>query len=224
MFIYKTTNLLNGKIYIGQDSKNNPKYFGSGLYLNKSIKKYGIENFKKEILFSFNSKEEALLKEEEIVDMLFVDRQDTYNFKIGGEGGWDHIPKMIKENPLYKEKFYSKVSASLKRGYKEGRLKGWKNMEGHINGFKGKHHSVETKKILSEKNKIPIESINLRLNDIDEAIKIYAGTKTGFIGYLARKWKLSHTQSKRFIEYHFKMTIEEFKESNGLKNRIKNNG
>ena len=39
MIIYKTTNLITGKIYIGQDSKNNPKYLGSGKYLNLSIKK-----------------------------------------------------------------------------------------------------------------------------------------------------------------------------------------
>ena len=50
MIIYKTTNLINGKIYIGQDSKNDPKYIGSGYLLIKSIKKYGKNNFKKEIL------------------------------------------------------------------------------------------------------------------------------------------------------------------------------
>ena len=50
MVIYKTTNLINGKIYIGQDSKNNPKYLGSGVIFLKAIKKYGKENFVKETL------------------------------------------------------------------------------------------------------------------------------------------------------------------------------
>src|SRR3972149_9779970 len=48
--IYKTTNLINGKIYVGQDSNNNSKYLGSGSIFKKSIKKYGKSNFIKEIL------------------------------------------------------------------------------------------------------------------------------------------------------------------------------
>lgn len=50
MIIYKTTNIINGKFYIGQDSKNDPNYLGSGLLLNRAIEKYGIENFKKEMV------------------------------------------------------------------------------------------------------------------------------------------------------------------------------
>jgi hypothetical protein len=49
MIIYKTTNLINGKMYVGQDSHNNPLYLGSGKVLGLAIEKYGIENFKKEI-------------------------------------------------------------------------------------------------------------------------------------------------------------------------------
>ena len=44
MIIYQTTNLLNGKIYVGQDAKDNPNYYGSGIILERSIKKYGISN------------------------------------------------------------------------------------------------------------------------------------------------------------------------------------
>jgi len=45
--IYKTTNLINGKIYIGQSFKHNCKYLGSGIFLKRAIKKYGIENFRR---------------------------------------------------------------------------------------------------------------------------------------------------------------------------------
>ena len=50
MIIYKTTNLVNGKTYVGQDSKNNKKYLGSGKILKSAIKKYGRSSFKKEII------------------------------------------------------------------------------------------------------------------------------------------------------------------------------
>ena len=53
-YIYKTTNLINGKIYIGQHRVNNDvidkNYFGSGKLLLEAIKKYGKENFKCEII------------------------------------------------------------------------------------------------------------------------------------------------------------------------------
>jgi hypothetical protein len=63
MIIYKTTNLINGKIYIGKDSKNNSKYLGSGLLLKRAILKYGKENFKKEILEECSSIEELNQRE-----------------------------------------------------------------------------------------------------------------------------------------------------------------
>ena len=51
MFIvYCTTNLINGKKYIGSLSKNKPNYLGSGTVLQKAIKKYGKDNFKRETL------------------------------------------------------------------------------------------------------------------------------------------------------------------------------
>ena len=45
MIIYRTTNLINQKFYVGKDTHNNPNYYGSGKRLKLAIKKYGIENF-----------------------------------------------------------------------------------------------------------------------------------------------------------------------------------
>ena len=46
-FIYKMTNLVNGKIYIGQHVTDNLKdgYRGSGIVLKNALKKYGRSNF-----------------------------------------------------------------------------------------------------------------------------------------------------------------------------------
>lgn len=48
--IYKTTNLVNGMIYVGQTKYNDPNYLGSGTYIKRAIKKYGRENFSREVL------------------------------------------------------------------------------------------------------------------------------------------------------------------------------
>ena len=63
---------------------------GSGLYIRNAIEKYGIENFSKDILLYCDSSYEMFLKESEIVDENFIARCDTYNIRLGGNGGWDH--------------------------------------------------------------------------------------------------------------------------------------
>jgi len=86
--IYKITNLLNGMIYIGQHvTKNlNDGYMGSGSNLKEAYKEFDIKNFTKEILFVFDTKEEMVNKEKEIVNKEFILRTDTYNIFLGGGG------------------------------------------------------------------------------------------------------------------------------------------
>ena len=87
--IYKTTNLLDGKFYIGAHSTHdiNDGYMGSGKYLKRAIVKYGLENFSREVLFQFNSKSEMFDKERELVTEEFITTNNTYNLKVGGSGG-----------------------------------------------------------------------------------------------------------------------------------------
>ena len=86
--VYKTTNIVNNKIYIGLHSTNNinDNYIGSGYVLKEAIKKYGKSKFKKEILYVFNSRDEARKMEASIVDKDFCKRKDTYNLTEGGMG------------------------------------------------------------------------------------------------------------------------------------------
>lgn len=128
MVIYKTTNLLNKKIYIGKDKKNNPKYLGSGILLINSIKKYGRENFKKEIIQECESLEE--LNESEtfwIFKLESYKREIGYNIALGGEGG-----DTISNNP---------------KKYEIGKRHSEK-LKGKPSGMKGKNHSQETKEKL----------------------------------------------------------------------------
>lgn len=87
--IYKTTNLINNKIYIGQHKTDNldDGYLGSGLHLRRAIKKYGKQNFKREILFTFDNFDDMNNKEIELVTEEFVLREDNYNLRLGGHRG-----------------------------------------------------------------------------------------------------------------------------------------
>lgn len=90
MFIvYKTTNLINNKIYIGVHSQKGVDfdgYLGSGKAILGAIDKYSKENFIRETLYSYDVEDEAYLKEKDIVDSDFISRKDTYNINEGGYG------------------------------------------------------------------------------------------------------------------------------------------
>ena len=87
MIIYKTTNLINEKSYIGQDSKNNPDYLGSGDYLKNSIKKHGRKNFQKEIMAWCDTKEHFNFLEKFYIDFFNTRIPKGYNITDGGNGG-----------------------------------------------------------------------------------------------------------------------------------------
>jgi len=87
MIIYKTTNLVNGKQYIGRDSRNNPNYLGSGPLLKKAINKYGRENFKKEIIEECTSFEHLIDREEYWLNYYDASNNPLfYNLQNSGKG------------------------------------------------------------------------------------------------------------------------------------------
>ena len=91
--IYKNTCLINGKIYIGQTcqdperrwGKNGQKYKGCP-YFYEAIQKYGWDNFEHNILFENLTKEQACIKEQELINCFnSMNREFGYNFTSGGE-------------------------------------------------------------------------------------------------------------------------------------------
>lgn len=84
-YVYKTTNLINSKWYIGSHNGKKPNYMGSGLLLGKAIKKYGKENFIKEILYEG---EDYIQQEEQILISLDAMNDElSYNMKNQALGG-----------------------------------------------------------------------------------------------------------------------------------------
>ena len=160
--IYKVTNQVDGKIYIGSHKTKdlNDGYMGSGRYLKRAQEKYGIENFSKEILFTFNTPEEMYAKEAELVNEDFLATENTYNLKIGGYGGFDYVNHFKKnlygrngqmgyggenlergKNRIRTSEENDKISKTLKEGYKSGRITpaflGKKHTEKTLNKLKG---------------------------------------------------------------------------------------
>lgn len=86
--IYQTTNLINGKIYIGchKTKTLDDGYLGSGKLLKQAIIKYGKDNFKRDILYECSSSDEMFSMESKIVNMNFISRNDVYNIATGGHG------------------------------------------------------------------------------------------------------------------------------------------
>ena len=174
--IYKITNLINNKIYIGQHVTYNinDDYMGSGIYLKHAIEKHGIENFKKEILFECNNQEELDKKEAELVNEEFVKRKDTYNLNLGGSS-WYYVNKsgkakssehwklahekflqLLNTDSVYKKEHYIKVSIGLKKAYQNPN-KFKKHKAGEFKGknatFYGRKHTKETKIQMSNSHK-----------------------------------------------------------------------
>jgi len=84
--VYKITNKINNKEYIGFHSTNDldDGYMGSGKLIQKEYEKYGLEHFEKEYIEIFDSLKEAEDLEKELVNKEYVEGRDTYNMSIGG--------------------------------------------------------------------------------------------------------------------------------------------
>lgn len=159
--VYKITNNVNNKIYIGQHETDNidDGYMGSGTVLRRAQEKYGIDNFEKEILYDFSTHEEMVEMEKSIVDEMFVARLDTYNINTGGDGGFwyinthnlcklggqktSQIMRLRMQNDDYNQWFRAKISNGLKLYY-----------QNHDSVWIGRKHKEESKRKIGEKNSV----------------------------------------------------------------------
>lgn len=108
-YIYKTTNLINGKIYIGQHISNKftSKYFGSGIKIKSALKKYGVGNFIVELIQECESIKE--LNDSEmfwIAEFNSTDPSIGYNIKLGGNNApWsDEVKAKMSASAIGKKK------------------------------------------------------------------------------------------------------------------------
>jgi len=172
MVIYKTTNLVNGKQYIGKDTKNNPNYLGSGSYLKRAIKKYGKQNFKKEILEVCSSHEELIQREEYWLN--YYDAGDNKMFYNAHNHSYG-APKLSHE---IIEKI--RIANSGEKHSQYGKPKSEETKQKIGNANRGRIPSEETRKKISEAGKKRIQSEETR-KKLSEIRKSFGG-KTGMYG------------------------------------------
>ena len=177
-FIYLTTNLINGKKYVGKHfGYPDDNYLGSGKILQRAIDKYGKQNFYREILDFSTTEEENCEKEKYYISLFDACHNDLfYNIHEGGSGGnttKGYTPEQkqalskklsrirsgennamygIKRPKEYKE--YMSYWASNVRDNSVYRTKEYRNnmsklTSGKGNGMYGKHHSEKSKRLMS---------------------------------------------------------------------------
>lgn len=159
-YVYKTTNIINGKFYIGKRKyrkKDEKWYLGSGIYLNRAIKKYGRENFKKEIIEWCSSSEEVNNKERFWIAKLdALNQKIAYNIAPGGDGGFlgEEVSKRIGLK-LKGRKLPKEVCEKMSK-----EMKGKK---------KSKEHIEKVRKALTGRKRTEKEIENMR----KAALKLY---------------------------------------------------
>jgi len=137
---------VNGKYYYGIHSTNNlnDSYRGRGTAIVDAIKKYGKENFTKEIIADYPIRKEASDHEKRVVTMELVKSTECYNLRTGGDNEYIHI---------ITDETRKKLSSAKRNISNETRLKMSKANTGKNNNMFGKKISEETRTKLIEVRK-----------------------------------------------------------------------
>ena len=170
-FMYKTTNIITKRFYVGMHSTNNldDEYLGSGKFLWYSLNKYGRENHKIERFEFFETREELRNREAEIVNENLLKDPLCMNLTFGGYGNWSFLnsnsdiqrKKAIKanekmswlreNNPAWNKKISENISNGNKLAYKNGRIT-------NPPDWTGKKHSEETKERMRQVDRTGVKN------------------------------------------------------------------
>jgi len=200
-YVYKITNLTNNKYYIGvhsllKDYNNTPLndgYWGSGTLIEKTIRQEGRNNFKKEILKTFSTRDEAMEEEKRLVTIDVVNSPDSYNQTLGGKNNMkqmgyvvvrlkSNLDKIVKipRGEYYKHKDLYVLPGHLKyylktKDMSEEELREYKKdieKKGNRKKYakKYKYNKVGSSKTLVNKNTLELKKFH---TDELDAIKVY---------------------------------------------------
>lgn len=190
--VYITTNLINGKKYIGSHVGNNPNYLGSGVYLNKAIKKYGRKNFKRETLV-----EVSTIKEMKMLEEYYINYYNAYNSSLFYNG-----TKYAAGITKYPEDKKINVSKANKGNlYNLGRKQSLETIEKRMSKVRGQKFSEESKQKIRESKLGNKYALGNKFTQ-DQKDKI-SKSKKGHICYKnpERSRKISLSKNKLVYQY-----------------------
>jgi group I intron endonuclease len=157
MFIYETTNLVNGMKYIGQSTRKETEYYlGSGNEIKKAVKEFGRKNFSRTILERCQGIMELTLAEIKWIEKLnAVKSLKYYNISPGGsynsnfgKSRTDEVKKKIsKTNKGFQ---HTEEAKEKIRQAATGRKLSEKTKQKLSNFRTGTKQSEETKKKISQ--------------------------------------------------------------------------
>lgn len=185
-YVYKITNKINGKYYIGKRQHPNPvedSYMGSGKQIVAAIKKYGTENFSKDILKIFETDEEAALFEASLVTKDMIASPMTYNMHEGGYGGFAHLN--------------DGSSKHRSRAAKGGKVS-IQQLQQHPNSQKGKFskNNSRTKDLSKKANQIKTQMIAVNPDVFLEARRKISEHQTKNNSMFGRIWIFKDSEKK----------------------------
>ena len=151
-FIYKTTCLINGKIYVGKhEGSESDNYLGSGTVFEFALKKYGRKNFKREILRRCETLHELRIWEHVFIKKYHAqDPSIGYNKADGDVNTSEYNPAKlpeVREKLLIKNRQTTR-DPEYRRRHSEIMKEYYKT---HSATFTGKHHSEETKEKIRQR-------------------------------------------------------------------------
>jgi len=198
-FVYKITNRTNEKYYIGVHStwKLDDGYLGSGVKISRAVAKYGRENFTLEIIQFFDTREEALALERQLVTTDLLNDPMCMNLRTGGDGGWGPCHKArrdwLRQNDPEWKKRYSEICSRINKE----RLANNPN-DPWLFDWTGKKHKPETIEKMKQHDRSgpknsqfgkvwiyrlePVESIRINRDEIDR--------------YLSEGWSIGRKLTK----------------------------
>lgn len=185
--VYETTNLANGRKYIGCHKTNDldDGYLGSGTLLKRAVKKHGEDKFTRNDLFIFSNEDDMFAKEKELITDDVLDSENYYNVNAGGNGGFSHIHRdMDKYRPMFSRK-----------------PEGWEHWSKKEPERHSKLMSQNAKKAaMTMRNRLGEEEYLKKLRDA--ALSQRGGVKVGANSAKGNKWITDGNLKKKAPKYY----------------------